>query len=535
LTFLIFGIKIPCMTQDTTKTIHRSASRFFSGTLISRATGMLRDMAMAFAFGTGSALSAFMVAYRFAHLARRLFGEGSLQNTFIPHFEALRQKDSVRAFQFFRDLSASLSLVLLGLIAGGVSLLLLVYQVDLGSEAKQILLYTALMLPSLLFICLYGLNAALLGCERYFFIASIAPVAFNVVWILAAFALAGLPFTAAMIGLSLSVIFACMAQWAVTLPSTAEILPAEIKKDFFRQAQPFSDDVKALIKPLLLANFGVAASQINNALDPVFALFANSEGPAWLWFAIRVQQLPLALFGIALASAMLPPISRAIKACDMAQFHQFFHFAERRTFALTSLITVGIFATAPTCINLLFGRGEFNMESVAGTSLCLLGYGVGLFPMAYVLIAAPALFALGDYKTPSKGAGIAMALNIGLNSLFVFGFHWNSASVALATSLAAFWNAYYLSATLNQRTGFVKDPKRSLNNVKTLCTGALALSAVWMTDLNLLGYVPALQLMQGLPLELSTQPFHQIGLFTAEASVFCVSVGLLAYLLEIEF
>lgn len=511
------------MTTDTTQAIHRSASRFLSGTLISRFTGMLRDMAMAFAFGTAPALAAFMVAFRFAHLARRLFGEGSLQNTFIPHFEELRLQNETRAFAFFRDLAASLLLILAALIFIGMTILHFLYPMEWSAETKQILLYTSLMLPSLFFICLYGLNAALLGCEKQFFISGIAPAAFNLVWISAALYLSPLPINQAMIGLSIAVILGCFAQFAVTIPQTLKILP---KNGFFFQTRPFSSDVKNLIKPLLLANFGVAASQINNAMDPLFALFANSEGPAWLWFAIRVQQLPLALFGIALANALIPPIARAIKSGDLEQFHHLFHFAIRRVFIFTVLTTAAIFATAPTCINLLFGRGHFDMESIAGTANCLLGYGIGLFPMAYILIAAPALFAFGDFKSPTKGASLSMLLNLGLNALFVFAFTWGSPSVALATSLASFWNAHFLSRALGKKAGYIKDQTLQAELAKALFVACTALLAVFTLDYYVFRGVPALQLLLNEPLQLPETLLAQIFQFTAEAVVFCAIVGI---------
>lgn len=504
------------MIIDTTKSIYLSATRYLSGTLLSRVTGMLRDMAMAFAFGTAAPLAAFMVAFRFAHLARRLFGEGSLQNTFIPHFEDFRKTDPNRAFAFFRDLSATLLLILSGGIIFTMGVLgFLLSQVAFSQETTDILFYTLLMLPSLIFICLYGLNAALLSCEKSYFIAGIAPVGFNLVWIATSLALVNFPFQEAMTYLSLSVIAACFAQWLVTIPRVLEILPA------YKKIQPFSDDVKTLLRPLFLANFGVAASQINNALDPLFALFANTEGPAWLWFAIRVQQLPLALFGIALANALVPPISRAIKSGNIEQFHQFFNYAEKKVLTFTTLITAGIFAVAPTCINLLYGRGQFAMESVEGTALCLLGYGIGLFPMAYVLIAAPSLFAFGDYKTPTRAACICMLLNVALNSLFVFGFQWNSASVALATSLSSFWNAHYLSRALKAKISF--DPKVGL-------IALFALSTVFAFDYMMMGQIPALQLLRGIPLNLSQNFMDQLVILTAEACAFLIAtcVGLYA-------
>src|SRR5919205_2129836 len=99
--------------QDTIQTIRRSSHRFFSGTLLSRLTGMFRDMSMAYAFGTQPSIAAFMVAFRFAHLFRRLFGEGALQAAFIPEFESLRYQSEQRAFIFFRDLIVLLTLFLI--------------------------------------------------------------------------------------------------------------------------------------------------------------------------------------------------------------------------------------------------------------------------------------------------------------------------------------------------------------------------------------------------------------------------------------
>ncbi|KIC73523.1 lipid II flippase MurJ [Candidatus Protochlamydia amoebophila] len=97
---------------DSTHTIFQSAKHFFSGTLLSRLSGMIRDISMAYAFGTEASIASFMVAYRLAHLCRRLFGEGSLQSAFIPEFESIRHRDTERAFRFFRDLVISLTLFL---------------------------------------------------------------------------------------------------------------------------------------------------------------------------------------------------------------------------------------------------------------------------------------------------------------------------------------------------------------------------------------------------------------------------------------
>jgi putative peptidoglycan lipid II flippase len=496
--------------SDSVKSIHRSALKFFSGTMLSRITGMVRDMAMAFAFGTEALLSTFMIAFRFAHLARRLFGEGSLQNTFIPHFEALRLENPAKAYAFFRDFAATLALLLSLLIA--LSMGILIFFLDQSFLVKL----TFYMLPSLLFICLYGLTAAFLECEKSYFIPSVAPVAFNGVWIASCLLLMSLPIEQAVIGLSMAVSFACFAQWAFTLPLAISFL-----KGSPLTFTPFSPNVRKALGPLFLANIGVGASQINNALDPLFALFANQEGPAYLWYSMRIQQLPIALFGIALSGALLPPLSRAIKGGNKDQFQLFFRKAKEKVALFTLPLTAGIIATAPACTNLLFGRGQFTLESVEGTARCLIAYGFGLFPMTFILIAAPSLYAFGDYKTPTRLAVIAMLINITLNALFVFLLGWEAASVALATSLAAFWNGHYLQKALEEKE--ILQKKRDFHLLKCIAIGLLGMGAVFLTDLALIGKISAAELFFDPPLALSQDFSDQLFLFSAEAAAFLIA------------
>lgn len=438
--------------QDSTHSIFSSAKRFFTGTMLSRVTGLARDVAMAGAFGTQDAVAAFLVAFRFSHLLRRLLGEGALQTAFIPHFEALRKESPSQAGAFFRDLTALLSLVLSVLV---IVSMLAIYGVlltmDLSEGNQEILWLTLLMMPSLLFICLYGLNAALLQCEKNYFIASAAPIAFNVVWTLGVLCLWNIPPPQAMPWLAGFIIAACLGQWLATVPHTVQILRSfslQWKKICF-----FSQDVKRLLKPLFLGILGISAAQINNALDAVFARYADAEGPAFLWYAIRVQQLPLALFGIALSGALLPPLSRAIKNQDIPLYKQFLEFALRRSVAFMLPITAGIFLLGTAAIRLIYGRGDFSTSSVLGTTQCLWGYGFGLIPMTLVLIMSPAFYALKDYRTPTIASLAAMGANITLNTLLVAGIGWGAASIAWATSVSAWLNVAILGWYLWQRSG----------------------------------------------------------------------------------
>lgn len=433
--------------HDTISSIRRSASRFFSGTLLSRISGMLRDMSMAYTFGVQPAVAAFMLAFRLAHLFRRLFGEGALQSAFIPEFETLRHQDRTTALTFFRDLAYSLSLLLVSLISllcAGLGTVL--YWGDLSPANREVIQLTLLMLPSLLFICLYGLNTGLLQCEKHYFTPAAAPIAFNVIWIAAVFALRGLPTQVAMPWLAAAIVAACFCQWFITIPSTYALLKAHrIRLTCFQ----FSPELSRLVTPLTLGILGVAATQVNVAMDSLFARYADPSGPALLWYAIRLEQLPLALFGVALAGALLPPLSRALKAQDWISYFHFLRYACITTCTFMLPITLAIVVMGDISIQLIYGYGDFDHAAVVATTQCLWAYGLGLLPAALVLIMAPACYAHSNYRSPAQASLLTMLLNALLNAWFILACGWGAISVALATSLSAWVNLFYLGRVLS--------------------------------------------------------------------------------------
>ena len=461
--------------KDSLHSIRRSARHFFSGTLLSRITGMLRDMSMAYAFGTDPAIAAFMVSFRFAHLLRRLFGEGALQAAFVPEFEALRHKSEARAHTFFNNLAGFLTLFLVLLIALsciGLSGILLFCDIDPSNYS--ILFLTLLMLPSLLFICLFGLNASLLQCEKHYFIPSFAPVAFNIIWIAFVISLQHVPTAQAMPWLSFGVVIACIFQWLFTVPQTWKIFTFNWRSFFHLSA-----DLRQIAKPLALGILGVSATQINNAIDSLFARFAEPEGPAFLWYAMRIQQLPIALFAIAIAGAVLPPLSRAIKTNQMDEYHYFLENALLQTWKFMIPLTAIMFVLGDSGIHLIYGHGDFSSSSVVQTTLCLWAYSFGLIPSAIVLVLAPACYANKNYYLPAIASFATLLLNGLLNTLFIQGFHLGAVSVAIATSISAWLNLSLLSyhMRLNGTSIF---SRRILKNISSsFFAAAVALSATY--------------------------------------------------------
>lgn len=441
---------------------------------------------MAYAFGTGVSVAAFFVAFRFANLFRRLLGEGALQTAFIPYFEKLRNEDAQKAGQFFYNLTTLLSLVLMGitvLVVSGIALFL--HYGDPSEDNREILLLTAIIQPGLLFICLYGLNSSFLQCEKNYLIPSAAPVAMNGIWILGILSLWNFSAEQAMPWLSVFILAACFGQWAFTIPHTRALLKGFHLKNPWKSVQLFSTDIKKMLVPLFLGMTGVAAEQINSAIDPVFAYYANPEGPALLWFAIRLQQLPLALFGIAIAGALLPPISRAIKTQDFPTYYRFLDFGLQRTVALMIPITGALFMIGESYIALLYGHGDFTSQSIIGTTHCLWGYSLGLLPMTLILVIAPAFYAQNKYSLTTQASLISILTNIALNTFFVVMLDLGAASVALATSLSAWVNMTQLAVALHRQLHVNLSSSLLVNTLKVLTATSIACLAVMA-----LGYYP---------------------------------------------
>ncbi|MBS0622477.1 MAG: murein biosynthesis integral membrane protein MurJ [Verrucomicrobia bacterium] len=390
--------------------------------MLSRISGMVRDMAMAASFGAHPAVAAFFLAFRFANLPRRLLGEGAMHSALVPYFERLRAQNPLRAAHFFRSVALSLTVLLVFLVLASEGVLYFF-------EGEAIKL-TMVMLPALLFICLYGINSSILNCEGSYFVPSVAPVAFNGVWIVAVICLNGLPAAEAMPKLAGAVVGACALQWLVTLPGVWKFFVAE---GWHLQG----GDLKALLRPLGLGMLGIGASQLNSALDPTFARFADPSGPAYLWFAIRIQQLPLALFGISLSGALLPPLSRAVASGNWEEYGELLRYCRLKSLKFLVPCTLGIFLFGRWGVDFLFEHGKFSVADAVTTTHCLWAYGLGLIPMGLVLIEANTFFAKNDTRTPAIVSSAAVGLNLALNALFVFGFGWGTVSVAIATSIAS--------------------------------------------------------------------------------------------------
>jgi putative peptidoglycan lipid II flippase len=514
---------------DSIKTISSSAKNFFSGTLLSRLAGLAREIAMAAAFGTIPAVAAFWMAFRFANLLRRMLGEGSFHAAFIPRFEALRSQKPEESIYFFRNISRGLLNLLLGVVlVGEVVLGTILYFTDGSSANREVLGLTMVMLPAIIFICLYGINAAYLNCEKSFFLPSFAPTALNIVWVIAIACVWRQEPSKAIFLLAIFIVVAFAAQWLVTVPAV---------KNLHRQipAQPDQDrlglrSLMTLMKPLLFGMCGVAATQINSAIDSIFARIADPEGPALLWYALRLQQLPLALFGVALTGALLPAISRAVQGQEQERYFSFLHFAIKRAMAFMIPATLFIFATGLSLVNGVYGHGEFTIKATYEVTFSLLAYATALLPMTLVLILGSAFFALQNWKIPTLLAMVAVIANILFNSIALFILKWGALSIALATSLSTLINCFCLFLYLHKRGRLFYQPGEG----KRLLSCFLKISAVSVTAYGLTAlicpFICKMPTPQDLPRQWGTQLFY----FFTEAGCFTLLLISFSRLLKIE-
>jgi putative peptidoglycan lipid II flippase len=439
------------MHADSIQSIFHSAKRFFTGTLLSRVMGAVRDICMAASFGSSAEIATFMVAYRLANLFRRLLGEGNLSSSFIPVFESLRAEKRL-PFLFYRDTIFSYMIPLIGFIV--ILQLGCFMAAPYAASYQKILELSFWMLPGLLFIILSSLNTALLQCQKKYFSSSFAPVGFNLIWIGALFFLKNQEMDLAIRTLSMVITLAFAGQWLITAVHVRREIRLEMPwKEWFKP-RLFSSDFQRLLKPMSLSILGIGAMQINSTLDVIFAKIADPSGPAYLWYAIRIQQLPLSLFGVALAGALLPPLTRAIRENDLERYHHLLNSGLKRTLLLMVPLTFACFAISASGIDLLYGRGLFQRVAIEQTTFCLWGYLIGLIPSTITLLLASGCYAKTSYITPLKASLLSVISNLLLNTLFIFGFGWKAPSVAIATGLSACLNALFLLRSYRSNIDF---------------------------------------------------------------------------------
>ena len=469
------------MTHQVIPFFASKVRRFVSGVLLSRISGLGRDLVMAFAFGDHPSVAVFMIALRFSNLLRRFFGEGPLQSVFIPHFQGLYGKDPHQAYAFFRKVTFLGILIITGLIVlieGGLALFSNL--MPLSSEGGKMVQMGKTLIPCLLFASLYGLNLSVLECHNAFFLPNMAPSISNLIWIGGALYLKKQVPEMAMLSLANWVLAGFFFQWAFTVPFVWRIVRGKFRDWAQLRIDP---EIKRLAYSFRWVALGVAILQINGCLDAIFARFSDLRGPVYLWYAARFYQLALAFLGIGTVRALLPSFSRKIKEGDLEEGKEIFSFGMRLIWTVMLICTFAFLGLSDCLIDLFYRRGQFSSYAVGQTATLLKAYALGLVPAALVMLQSNFFYAKEKPSIPTRVALLAVGMNITLNSLFVFLLKLSPMSVALASSLSSWTHFFILSRLLIRRDWKFEYPFKDLLSLVVGCS--LALLLVYVTSLTL--------------------------------------------------
>ncbi|MEO6696869.1 MAG: murein biosynthesis integral membrane protein MurJ [Gammaproteobacteria bacterium] len=425
-------------------------------TMISRVLGFVRDMVIARLFGAGTGADAFFIAFRIPNFWRRLFAEGAFSQAFVPVLAEYKEKRAHEEVRLLMDhVSGVLGLVLFGVTLLGViaaPLLVMIFAPGFLDEADRYGLTVTMLritFPYLLFVSLAAMAGAILNSYGRFGVPAFTPVFLNLALIGSAIWLAPHlehPVTALAWGVFIGGILQLLFQ-----------LPFLHRLHLFpRLRWGWGDEgVRRIIKLMGPAIFGVSVTQINLLFDTLIASFLVAGSVSWLYYSDRLVELPLGVFGIALATVMLPNLSRQNALAETEKFSQSLDWAIRWVWLIGAPATVGLVLLAGPLLTTLFRYGEFSAHDMLMSSYSLMAFGVGLPGYIFIKILAPAFYARQDTRTPVRIGVIAMLTNMVLNMVFVIPlakFGLGHAGIALATALAAFLNAGLLYRAL-RRTG----------------------------------------------------------------------------------
>lgn len=425
-------------------------------TMASRILGFARDMLMAALIGTGPVADAFFVANKLPNLFRRLFGEGAFNAAFVPEFSGLLAAEGPESARQFAREAFSVMVFWLGALTvlGEIFMPAVMTVFAPGFSADPVKFGLAVELaritfPYLMLICLAALLSGVLNGVDRFAAAAGAPVLYN---LFAIAALVGLtPYVAtvghaAAWGVSVSgVVQLALLVWAVGRAG----MPVRIPRP------RLTPRMRVLLRRMAPGLIGASATQLNQVVDVIIASLLPAGTVSLLYYADRVQQLPLGVIGTAVGTALLPLLSRQVRGGEAAASLATLNRAIEYALFLTLPAALALAVSAFPIMWVLFGRGAFDMESARLSSQSLTAYAVGLPAVVLLKVLAPAFFARGDTSTPVKIGMITLALNFALNLALMVPLQ--HIGPPLATAMAAVFNMGALAVMLLRRGYLVPD------------------------------------------------------------------------------
>src|SRR5450631_3324747 len=429
----------------------KASGAMAAATLFSRVLGMVREMVYARFMGDGWVASAFALAFTIPNLFRRLLGEGALTAAFIPIF---KEKEKTHGeIEMWRAANAVISgliiaaTAIISLAMLGISLTLAVHH--FSAETELMLRLLRVMFPYMLLVCVAAAMMGMLNARGHFFIPAMGATMLNVVMIASVLWLAprlGAELPEQIFALAFGVLVAGVAQAAFQMP-------ALWREGFrYRWVSPWRNEtVRLVVTRMLPGTIGVAAFQINVLLTQTISFWVGPHIVASFNYAVRLMELPQGMFGVSLATFLLPTLSALALEKNYPEFRTTLRHGISTLLFANLIAAILLVVLAEPIVRLLFERGAFNADSTERASLALICLAPGLVAFSTVNILARAFFALGDTKTPMKISLACLALNLLIAAVLVVPL--KQGWLGIANTITSVVNAGLLFFALRKKLG----------------------------------------------------------------------------------
>ncbi len=435
----------------------RALAAISSLTLVSRILAFVRDVLIARVFGAGMATDAFFVAFKLPNLLRRMFAEGAFSQAFVPIFGEYKNKRGHDETKLLVDHVTTLLAIILFIVTiiGIIAAPILVYisapgfvkDADKFALTVQLLRITS---PYIFFISLVAVAAGILNTYNKFWVPAFAPILLNICFIGGALWLA--PYCdPPIMALGWAVFVAGIVQLAFQVPFLKKIGMLPTWRLNLHDA-----GVWRVIKQMGPAVFGVSIAQISLIINTIFASFLVAGSVSWLYYADRLMEFPSGVLGAAIASILLPSLSKHHADSNTVEYSKLLDWGLRLTFMLTLPAALALGLIAVPLLATFFQHGAFSANDVLMTRGALVGYSVGLIGMLSVKVLAPGFYARQDIKTPVKIGIMTLLATQVMNLLFI---GWiQHAGLALAIGLGSCFNSGALFYLLRKRGIYTPEP-----------------------------------------------------------------------------
>ena len=470
--------------------LFKSVSTVSALTLVSRITGLVRELLIASTFGASALTDAFNVAFRIPNLFRRLFAEGAFSQAFVPVLAASKtQNGNEQTKLLIGRVATLLSWALLLTCAIGVAAApFLVYAMASGLKQdprgfEAAVFMTRWMFPYIAFMSLVALSSGVLNTWQRFAVPAATPVLLNVAMIAAAWF--GAPWFETqgiepVYALAAGVMVGGALQLAVQVPALLRLglLPKmSFNWSVARQAwaDPATRNIAKLMLPALL---GVSVAQISLLINTQIASHLTPGSVSWLTYADRLMEFPTAMLGVAIGVVLMPQLAAAKAANDAQKYSNMLDWGLRVVVLMGLPCAVALLTFAKPLVATLYHYGAFTDRDVAQTTTALMGYGAGLIGLVAIKVLAPGFYASQDIKTPVRIAIVVLVITQLLNMVFVP--YLQHAGLALAIGIGALINALWLLVGLIRRGSYKPAPGWGVFVLQVVAASALlAVFLLW--------------------------------------------------------